>query len=259
MRRYGKKTQRRRSYKGKKFAKGCNTVSLSGTLGSVMSRVQKQVHTTVLGATVNIPIVNNIGQPGFQLAGETGQGVGMWFDPAGFYISTGGVGDTNGTSGQYSNTAAFLSVYDQLKIRKVIVEICFDTNSVVQPGPTGDGLPILYTCIDYDDVNAPVDADSVLAYSSSRTIQLGNTRTNGGKQTLYLNKPTTQITSLETGAGAGFNPLWVSPWMSTDRHSAAHFGFKMWIDFPTGLLTTTSVQSTITFTVRQFVDFRNTK
>jgi hypothetical protein len=161
----------------------------------------------------------------------------------------------------YLNASAYAQIYDQYRIIKVDIDMYYSANSNTNNSSTtlsNLSLPIMYGVVDYDDSDLLSNETGALAYSTCQVFQFGNSSgTNNGRQTKHLQKPTVLTESSLPGGSATASQLTVSPWLSTDLTTQAHYGIKFYMS---SSLPTPSVKTNLgylTFIIRQFVEYRN--
>lgn len=219
----------------------------------VMSELQRRIHPVVMGINGRF---GNIPSGGFSDGTESSNGLQFLFNAQKVQYRIG----TNafGQLGEFDNWDNFQAVYDQYRLRRVTCEIMYSANTLAQTNvqPT-IGLPIMYTVVDYDDSEPLKDSSDALAYSSCKTMMLGNSSgPNNGKQYWNLNKPTTK-TLVDSEQDVAVAQLKVSPWLSTDQGVVSHYGMKCFMDNTVQI--SEVVVGFVDFTFRLFVEFRNTK
>jgi len=215
-----------------------------------LSSVGRQIHTVVHGSTASFPI--------YQIGGFANVAKQLQF-----YIVELGMVSRLGANppvafgDQFSNAASLAIVFDQFRIVKVQCDVYYTNNSSGVNNALQ--LPMLFGVIDKDDNLPLTNAANALAYSSCKTMQLGNSSgDDGGKQTLYLNGPGVITDAANTGGSAGPTTLAAivknSPWVDCAQLETPHFGFKFFTE-TTGV-TNTQVGN-VTFVFRVFTQYKN--
>jgi len=118
------------------------------------------------------------------------------------------------------NLGAFGNLYDQYKIEKVsITFVPKYTDSDIGTAPTGGQLPMIATCLDYDDATIPLTFGDILERQDAKLHR--------GKMITRTLKPAVAF-SVSTGATAGI-ALKQSPWLDVANTTVPHFGVKIGI------------------------------
>lgn len=129
----------------------------------------------------------------------------------------GGVYD--GTSaGLLPNSAELAAVFDQYRIKAILVEVFFSHNTSSSGEPL---LPILRQALDFDSVDG---TNSLNEYQNRRVHQLGATPIGSIKFHLY--NPTAQGVMQDTLASVGTASQQVSPWLDANANLVPHFGMR---------------------------------
>lgn len=129
----------------------------------------------------------------------------------------GGVYD--GTSaGLLPNSSELAAVFDQYRIKAILVEVFFSHNTSTSGDPL---LPILRQALDFDSVDG---TNSLNEYQNRRVHQLGATPIGSIKFHLY--NPTAQGVMQDTLASTGTAAQQVSPWLDTNANLVPHFGMR---------------------------------
>lgn len=120
------------------------------------------------------------------------------------------------------NLAPFTSLYDQYKIRKVVWTLYPKFNSLelqVPGGSSGGELPMVTTCLDFDDGNAPG--------SIAEIVQRQNAKIHSARKpiTRVLRPCANFVVDATTAALANK----VSPWLDVTNNTVPHFGIKLGI------------------------------
>ena len=158
-------------------------------------------------------------QLGFQNTGLTVNSayLGLAFSIQQVSPFIGGIYD--GTSlGQLPNYNELLAVFDQFRIKKIIVEVFYSHNS----SATGDALlPILREALDFDSVDG---TNALNEYQNRRVHQMGATPIEPLK--FWLVTPTTQGVVQDTLSSVGSGIGEVSPWLDTNASLTPHYGMR---------------------------------
>jgi len=119
------------------------------------------------------------------------------------------------------NLAAFVQLYDQYKIRKVVIQFVpkFNVSDIDAAGTTGGNLSMFASCIDYDDASVPLTFAEVLERQNAKLH-----RTKMVTRTL---RPCVNF-NVSTGLTAGVSTK-QSPWLDTNATTVPHFGVKIGI------------------------------
>jgi hypothetical protein len=222
----------------------------------MLRRVNDQIHRVMMGASANFPVISNtgwLGQNSYGLQLQT-NGLGVYY-----FVGVPAAGAPGTLAQAYSNAAAYASIYEQFRIDQVEVEIMFSNNNSSLNSPLV-ATPIMYTVVDRDDVAPLANAANALAYSTCKTMQLGNSSgENNGKQ-FFKYVPTVSIVNGQTGVQGqptALGTLRQKQWISTDFQETTHLGMKCFID-PVNSGTNQSL-GWVTFVFRVYMSFKNQK
>ena len=216
-----------------------------------LSSITKTYHTVVLGSTGSFAL-NQAG--GFN---NTDRALQLYFTGT-RVLSRLGANPPVQLGDVFINANSLLAVFDQFRIMKAQVDIYFTNNSSGINNTLQ--LPIIFGVVDKDDAGPLSSSANALAYSTCKTLQMGNSSGDtNGRQTMYVNRPCIVQASAQTAAvtpvilGSCNTP---SPWIDNAYEAVEHFGLKFWVD---NTNVTTAAIGNVTFVTRLFVQYRNLK
>lgn len=167
-------------------------------------------------------------------------------------LIAGGGGAANGGFSPNLNVAEYTALFDCYRIKKIEIQMLYNSNDQVQSITTG--LPNIMLAKDYDDSNSTSSA-TLCQYDNFKVWQMGSAPQNSRTMTIY---PKLQ-SAIETGGGAvlAMHPA-KGAWIDTLAPTAKYFGLKGFADIQVtgGALTNIGF---ITFYVKCYVQFKNTK
>lgn len=119
------------------------------------------------------------------------------------------------------NLGAFTSLYDQYKIRKVVWTLYpkFNSSDIQFSGSNGGELPMVTTCIDYDDSNPPPGIAEIVQRQNAKIHRAGRPITR-------VLKPCANFV-VDASTGALSNKQ--SPWLDLTNNTVPHYGIKLGI------------------------------
>lgn len=142
--------------------------------------------------------------------------------------------------GQCANTSEITNLFDNYRIRKVVLRFDYNQNSA--PGSSSatagntnsNAVPLIHLCPDFDDNVVPTSRVDVLQNSYARTIRLDRPYTmaltpraqNGIAGGTNLPAPTGG--GVSTTAAGGLLPA--GTWLDCNSIQIPHFGVKFWVD-----------------------------
>lgn len=141
------------------------------------------------------------------------------------------------------NLGPFTALYDQYRIRKVVWQLIpkFNVSEVSTGATAGGNLPMIATCIDYDDSNTPAAFGDI--------IQRQNAKLHRSKIISRVLKPCANfVVDATTGALA----VKQSPWLDITNVSVPHYGIKLGI-------TSTQVDMDFEVVVKYYLQFRQVR
>lgn len=158
-------------------------------------------------------------QVGFQNTGLTVASpyLGMVFSLTQATPFIGGTVD-NTSVGTLPNSTELGAVFDQYRIKGILVEVFFSHNTSTSGDPL---LPILRQALDFDSVDG---VNSLNEYQNRRVHQLGATPI--GSLKFHLYNPTVQGVNQDTLGSVGSSSAVVSPWLDTNAPLVPHFGMR---------------------------------
>lgn len=119
------------------------------------------------------------------------------------------------------NVGPFVSLYDQYKIKKIVWTMYpkYNSSDITQTvaGTTGGELPMIATCIDYDDSNTPANFGEVIQRQNAVIHR-------GGKPITRTFRPSVNIVA---DAAAGGLMTKTSPWLDVSNINIPHYGLKL--------------------------------
>jgi len=139
------------------------------------------------------------------------------------------------------NIGPFTALYDQYRISKVVYQLIPKFNvSDANLGPGGI-LPMVATCIDYNDANTPANIGDI--------IQRQNAKLHRSKVITRVLKPCANfVVDAATGALASKQ----SPWLDITNITVPHFGIKLGI-------TSTAQDMDFEVVVKYYLQFRQVR
>lgn len=140
------------------------------------------------------------------------------------------------------NLGPFTALYDQYRIAKVVYQLIPKFNmSDVNTTVGGGNLPMIATCLDYDDSNTPANFGEI--------IQRQNAKLHRSKIITRVLKPCANfVVDATTGALA----VKQSPWLDITNISVPHYGVKLGI-------TSTGVDMDFEVVVKYYLQFRQVR
>jgi len=140
------------------------------------------------------------------------------------------------------NLGPFTALYDQYRIAKVVWQLIPKFNvSDPNTGAAGGNLPMIATCLDYDDSNTPAAFGDI--------IQRQNAKLHRSKIITRVLKPCANfVVDATTGALA----VKQSPWLDITNVSVPHYGIKLGI-------TSTGVDMDFEVVVKYYLQFRQVR
>lgn len=144
------------------------------------------------------------------------------------------------------NYSEFVNLFDQYRIRRVILRVDWDFNAY-SPANTTLTAPLIYHMADYDESTSVVLTD-ILQYPK---VNVHSFMQNGYSPLIVevIPRPLTDIAS--TGVLTAYGPTIQSPWIRTSEATTPHYGIKM-VASNFGIATA-SVIGTANFTC--YIDF----
>jgi len=150
----------------------------------------------------------------------------------------------------FDNSPVIVSVFDEWRLEKVQVETSYGFNGY--EANNNRNILSLYAAKDHNDGNI-TDILEIMAYNSVKKQTLNGFNT----YKMVVDRPTVQgsleTTSFLSTTTAGM--IRVSPWISCDSPTVAHYGLKYVVD--TNAFT--PFIGEVTFFVRAFFTFKNTR
>lgn len=149
-------------------------------------------------------VLNPAGAAGFTIIGGAGPALGA------YSFNLGQVG---------GNLGPFTSLYDQYCIKKIVFKLIpkfTDSDLATAGGTLGSGIPLVATCLDYDDAIAPAALGDVMQRQNAK-LHLSN------KVITRVWRPTCNF--VVDAAGGGLSQK-TSPWLDVTNISVPHFGLK---------------------------------
>lgn len=152
---------------------------------------------------------------------STSYGVGIKFSLQGMsIIGTAACGYSMPSIGD------FTGLFDQWRIKKVVLKICYTSNIASSSSPTIT-LPIIQHCPDQDDANPPLLPNELLQRPEMKVVEYG-----AGGQNLV------KYFTIYPQAKLATDPTGVTPTATAQRSmffdcnesGVENFGFKMWLD-----------------------------
>lgn len=142
------------------------------------------------------------------------------------------------------NISAFTQLYDQYKIRKVVMTFVpkFNSSDIDAAGTTGGNLSMFASCLDFDDNSIPLAFGDVL--------ERQNAKLHRSKIITRVLKPCVNF-NVSTGLTAGVSTK-QSPWLDTNAINVPHYGVKIGI---TGV----PVQQDYDIIVKYYLAFRQVR
>lgn len=135
-------------------------------------------------------------------------------------IRLGGVSIYGPTIPSYTE---FTSLYDDYRIKKVILRLDWSQNSY--SGSTTTIMPpLLYYVQDFNDSNA-VSLSTILQYPEVKTHSFYQ---NGYKPLIMELTPRPLVDLAGTGVGTGYGPTLEAPWIRTSETNIPHYGVKIY-------------------------------
>lgn len=127
-------------------------------------------------------------------------------------------GTYDGTSAAaLPNSAELAAVFDQFRIKKVIVTVFYSHNS----SATSEALlPVVRQALDFDSVDGVNTLDE---YQNRKVIQMTGIST--GKK-FWLTTPTVQGVVQDTLASVGSGSQQISPWLDANADLTPHYGMR---------------------------------
>lgn len=121
------------------------------------------------------------------------------------------------------NVGPFTALYDQYRIAKVVWQLVPKWNvSDVNTTAGGGNLPMIATCIDYDDSNTPPNYGDVLQRQNAKIHR-------GAKIITRVFKP---CANFVVDATTGALNAKQSPWLDVQNINVPHYGVKLAIQGP---------------------------
>lgn len=141
------------------------------------------------------------------------------------------------------NIGAFTSLYDQYSIRKVVYQLIpkFNVSDPNTASAAGGNLPMIATCIDYDDGNTPANIGDI--------IQRQNAKLHRSKIITRVVKP---CANFVVDAASGALAVKQSPWLDITNINIPHFGIKLGI-------TSTGVDMDFDVVCKYYLAFRQVR
>lgn len=119
------------------------------------------------------------------------------------------------------NLGPFTALYDQYRISKIVWQLIPKWNmSDIDSAATGGNLPMVATCIDYDDGNAPANLGDVIQRQNAKLHRAAKIITRTFKPCANF------VVDASTGALSSKQ----SPWLDATNISVPHFGIKLAIE-----------------------------
>lgn len=119
------------------------------------------------------------------------------------------------------NVGPFTALYDQYKIKKIVYTLYpkFNTSDITQTvaGTTGGELPMVATCIDYDDSNTPLNFGDVIQRQNAIIHR-------ASKPITRVFRPSVNIVA---DAAVGGLMTKTSPWLDVTNINIPHYGLKL--------------------------------
>lgn len=119
------------------------------------------------------------------------------------------------------NVGPFTALYDQYKIKKIVYTLYpkFNTSDITQTvaGTTGGELPMVATCIDYDDSNTPPNFGDVIQRQNAIIHR-------ASKPITRVFRPSVNIVADATVGGLMTK---TSPWLDVSNINIPHYGLKL--------------------------------
>lgn len=118
------------------------------------------------------------------------------------------------------NLGPFTALYDQYRISKIVYQLVPKWNSSdLDTTHQGGNLPMIATCIDYDDGNAPANFGDIIQRQNAKLHR-------GSKIITRTFKPCANfVVDASTGALSSKQ----SPWLDATNTSVPHYGLKLGI------------------------------
>lgn len=119
------------------------------------------------------------------------------------------------------NYTEFTNLFDQYRINGVRVKIIFTKNeSTTNTSVTTNLIPIMGTCIDYDNASAPINVNEVLQYETARVHRMD-------KPIVRFLRPKVDQ-ALYSGAFTSYGNM--RTWIDSDSPTVQHYGLKWYTD-----------------------------
>jgi len=152
--------------------------------------------------------------------------------------------------GQVPGSSDFTNLFDQYRIRKVVLS--FKPNQQSFTSSTGSSavtnIPTrIVTAIDYDDSVAPTSLNELREYNTAQV----NTMVESFTREI---RPAVSIMAYEGVGSTGYCPKW-DQWISTNDPGVPHYGIKWAV--PSGVASTNGYQLAVEATF--YLEFRMTK
>lgn len=147
-------------------------------------------------------VLNPTGASGFLIAGGGGGALGA------YAFNLGQVG---------GNLGPFTSLYDQYCIKKIVFKLVpkFTDQSMGQAS-SGGGVPLIATCLDYDDNNPPASLGDIMQRQNAK-LHMSN------KIITRVWRPSVNFV---IDAAVGGLSQKISPWLDVTNVSVPHYGLK---------------------------------
>ncbi len=123
--------------------------------------------------------------------------------------------------GQVPGFAEFTALFDQYRIRKVVLEFRPNQQSYTSSTNTSavTNIPMrIVTAIDYDDSVAPTSHNELREYNTAQV----HTMVEQWSQTI---RPAVSVMAYEGVGSTGYCPKW-DQWVSTNDPNVPHYGIK---------------------------------
>lgn len=164
------------------------------------------------------------------------------------------IGGTSIYSDALPNNAEFSNLFDQYRIKSVIVRMdCPDAWANSAPTPTQPVfLPLVYYALDYDDPGSALK-NNLLEYPQ---VNIHSFYTNGYKPLILKFSPKPLVDIAGSGIATAYGPMQKAPWIRTSEMTVPHYGLKMFFEFPSSTQINT-IQ--ISYTIWYDLEFTNPK
>lgn len=121
------------------------------------------------------------------------------------------------------NVGPFVGLYDQYKIRKIVYTLYpkFNTSDITQTvaGTTGGELPMVATCLDFDDSNTPANFGEIIQRQNAKIHRAGRP----------ITRVFTPSVNIVADASTGGLMTKRSPWLDVSNINIPHYGLKLGI------------------------------